>query len=81
MRAVAGTYVRPAYVRSGNQAISPGSPRSSPAASISATAARKCPRSVSAQRPYGSDSCGGSAAKRITKRSVGGIARGSLPAA
>jgi hypothetical protein len=30
---------------------------------------------VSAQRPYGIASCGGSAAKLMTNRSVGGIAR------
>src|SRR5690349_7741978 len=50
------------------------SPICSPSVSISRTAARKWPFSVSPQRPYGSPSCGGSAAKLITNRSVGGIA-------
>src|SRR5436305_13834763 len=75
-------YVRPQYVRSGYHAISVSiSPICSPSVSISCTAARKWPLSVSAQRPYGSPSCGGSAAKLITKRSVGGISlMGSVPA-
>src|SRR3954466_3484380 len=39
-------------------------------------AARNSAVSVSAQRPDGSASCGGSAAKRVTKRSSGGIGGG-----
>src|SRR5947209_18688930 len=58
--------------------MSPISPRSSPSVSTSRQAATKWPASVSAQRPYGSGSCGGSAAKLMTKRSVGGIVARSI---
>src|SRR5438270_13650359 len=74
-------YVRSAYVRSGNHAISAeSSPMSSPSVSSSATALSRWPLRVSAQRPYGRPSCGGSAAKLMTSRSVGGMWGGSVHA-
>ena len=72
-RELTGTNVRPAHVRSGNQVIDPASPSSWPSLSIFRQAARNSACSVSAHRPYGSGSCGGSAAKRATVRSSGGI--------
>src|SRR3954447_26440669 len=69
-------YVRLPIVRSGNQSTSPGWPMSSSSVSISATASRNKPRSWSAQRPYGSASCGGSATKRGSGRWSGGISKG-----
>jgi len=70
--------VRPEYVRSGNQVTSPGSPSSSPSLSMRRQAARNSACSCSAQRPYGSPSWGGSAAKRTTKRGSGAIRAGRL---
>ena len=74
MRAVTGTYVRPFHVRSGNQRSSRASPSSWPSASIRRQAARNSACRVCAQAPWGRASCGGSAAKRQTKRSTGGMA-------
>ena len=60
----------------GTRSGTPASPRSSPSESIRRQASRNSAVSVSAQRPDGSASCGGSAAKRVTKRSSGGIGGG-----
>ena len=65
--------MRPFHVRSGYQVGTPASPRSSPSESMRRQASRNSAVSVSAQRPVAGPSWGGSAAKRGTKRSSGGI--------
>ena len=78
MREVTGTKVRPAHVRSGNQVISPGLAELLALGVDPQAGGEELGLQRVGPAPVGSGSCGGSAAKRATKRSSGGIGARSL---